>query len=263
MADEHVFVTSPAEKKQWRSLPSQTAHRRDFYRLEIDGVDPNVVEKFLSELESEVSPIFREMIQSEQIPVSTRCYELLMTLMAFSFARIPSQREMLERSFEAMNKQMMRVILETPERWAEFLDAQKVETADSSGEDVSYLKMKEFVERDEYCVKLQGNNYQVKMMFRTAEQICPLLAKRRWGLLMSRSGEFICSDRPALFFDSPEPPNRPPALGFEDTSVAFPVSRNFILIGGHDMVSEMRLLNKKARQKKSWVESGSGSFPSE
>ena len=243
---EHVFVTSPAEKKQWRSLPSQMAHHRDFYRVEIDGVDPNIVERFLSKLEAGASPVFREMIQLEQIPLSARDYELLMTFLAFSFARVPSQREMLERSLEAMNKQILRIVLETPERWAEFLGAQRRETAGSTDEDVSYLKMKDFVDRDEYSVRMEGNNYQVKMMFRTAEIVLPLLARRRWGLLISRSGEFICADRPALFFNSPEPPNHPPALGFEDTSVAFPVSRHVILIGAGDMSNEVRYLNKKS-----------------
>ena len=245
-ADEHLFVTAPAEKKQWRSLPSQTGHQRDFYRVEIDGVDPNTVEKFLAKLEDDASRILRDMIQFEGIPSDRSDYDSLMTFLAFSFARVPSQREMLERSFEAVNKQVMRVLLRTPERWQQFLEAQREKGLDFNIEDANYQRMKDFVDRDEYTVKMEGTTYQVKMMFHSAKIIHSLLLKRRWGLLVSRSGSFICADRPALFCDSPEAPNHPPALGFDDTSVALPLSRNVVLIGASKIANEVRHLNRNS-----------------
>jgi hypothetical protein len=44
--DEHLWVTSPAEKHRWRSLPAETGHQRGFYRIEREGIDPNLVENF-------------------------------------------------------------------------------------------------------------------------------------------------------------------------------------------------------------------------
>jgi hypothetical protein len=153
---------------------------------------------------------------------------------------------MLERSFEAVNKQVMRVLLKTPARWQQFLEARREGGVDFNIEDANYERMKDFVDRDEYSVKMEGTTYQVKMMFHSAEIIHPLLMKRRWGLLVSRSGSFICADRPALFFDSPEVPDHPPALGYDDTSVALPVSRNVVLIGASEIANEVRHLNRNS-----------------
>ena len=53
--DEHLWVTAPLQQKRWKSLPKETGHQRDFYRVEAEGVDPNIAEKVLSGLESDAA----------------------------------------------------------------------------------------------------------------------------------------------------------------------------------------------------------------
>jgi hypothetical protein len=228
--DEHLWVTAPLQKKRWKSLPKETGHQRDFYRVEAEGIDPNVAEKFLSGLESDAAPILQTIIEEQSVPTGDAEREILTWFLAFWLARVPSPRKALDRSIDALNRQAVKLMLETPERWNEFVGRWREEGVLAAEEVVDYASMKNFAESGEYTTRLEPNGFHVKMMVHSAEFIMPLLDQRQWGLLFSASGEFVCADRPALFLDSPTPEHGP-GLGYKDTGLLFPVSRHLMLIG--------------------------------
>jgi len=242
--DEHLWVTAPVQRKRWQSRPKETGHQRDFYRVEAEGIDPNIAEKFLSALESDSAPIFRALIEEERVPGSDAEREILMYFLAFWLARVPSPRKALERSMDALNRQALKLMLETPERWGRFVERWRREGVLAPDEVVDYASMKEFVENGEYTTHLKPNGFHIKMMLHSAQLIRPLLDQRQWGLLFSASGEFVCADRPALYVDSVTPEHLP-GLGYKDTGVLFPVSRHLMLIGSESELGEVIRLNKK------------------
>lgn len=244
-AEEHLWVTAPAERKQWKSLLGEAGHRCDFYRISHEGLDANFVEGFLANLENEIAPMVREMIGSTWLPRAKGERELLLQFLALWFARVPSQREMLERSFEAVTKESVRLLVTSRERWDQFVAARRADGVDFSDKETDYDRMKEFVDRDEYNVTLEGKDFQVKMMLRGAQFVLPLLRNRRWSLLVSRSGEFICADRPTLFFESARTSDQVPGLASKDTSILFPLSRHVLLLGSNESLIEVRYLNRK------------------
>jgi hypothetical protein len=242
--DEHLWVTDPVQRRHWKSLPKETGHQRDFYRVEAEGIDPNIAEKFLSGLESDAAPIFRALIEEQRLPGSDADREILMYFLAFWLARVPSPRRALDRSMDALNRQALKLILETPERWSEFVERWRREGVLAPDDVVDYASMKEFVESGRFTTRLEPNGFHVKMMFHSAEFIRLLLDQRQWGLLFSASGEFICADRPALFVDSATP-EHPPGLGYKHTGLLFPVSRHLMVIGSEFESGVAAPLNKK------------------
>ena len=178
------------------------------------------------------------------MPTSQGGREILMYFLAFWLARVPSPRKALDRSVDALNRQVVKLMLETPERWSEFVERWRREGILTTDDVVDHASMKEFVESGNYTTGLEPNGFHVKIMFHSAEFILPLPDQRQWGLLFSASGEFVCADRPALFLDKAIP-DHPPGLGYKDTGVLFPVSRHLMLVGSEFESGLATPLNKK------------------
>jgi len=74
-------------------------------------------------------------------------------------------------------------------------------------------------------------------MLEGAQAIFPLLLQRRWSVLLSPAGRFVCSDRPVVVvFTRPKPPIWAPGFGLPDTEVTVPISKNVMLVGSWDGV---------------------------
>jgi len=67
--DDSLWVFDKSSAKQWKSTPANSAHQRDYYRVELqDGGDPNAFEKSLAWVEDRVAPAVRRVIASQTVP---------------------------------------------------------------------------------------------------------------------------------------------------------------------------------------------------
>jgi Protein of unknown function (DUF4238) len=97
---EGCGFTDLSRQKQWATRPANAGHIRDFYRLSEPTPDPVVVEKFFSELESQVAPILK-CIDRERRPPNDDELNALLHFMAYQWVRVPRFRpfalEILDR----------------------------------------------------------------------------------------------------------------------------------------------------------------------
>jgi len=61
---DRLWVLDQIQGKQWVSKPSAIAHRRDFYRVEASGIEPDAVERILGALEGKAATVLREIRSS-------------------------------------------------------------------------------------------------------------------------------------------------------------------------------------------------------
>lgn len=152
----------------------------------------------------------------------------LMYFIALLATRVPSTRSIVDNAIDKMNRQLLRVVTATPERWAEIQQGMRKK---GLATDISYERAKELVTSLDF--RFQGTqNWQVHMMFYCAEAIFPSLMARTWSVAFSPAGRFICSDRPVVLqFTKPMPPMYNPGFEVSNTEVILPLSRHIILCG--------------------------------
>src|SRR4051812_12302842 len=65
--DDLLWVYDMERRHRWRARPEQAGTVKDFYRIQVNGVDEFGLEEGLSRVESDLIPHLRECIRSRQI----------------------------------------------------------------------------------------------------------------------------------------------------------------------------------------------------
>ena len=140
-----LTVIDLKEKKEFTTIPRNVGGVRDFNRIEIEGIDPEIVEKIQSEFESEAATALKKLGDTFDFSGKTR--DLILELIGMLAIKTPEMRAHLAKPMIEIGKRMMAINLENRESW----ESQKDEVKNSTGEDIfkniSYEEMKEFFDR--------------------------------------------------------------------------------------------------------------------
>ena len=225
------------EKKIFPTIPRNVGGIRDFNRVDIEGVDPNVVEKSYAEFEGNVATALRNVQESLELEGDNKKY--ILNLIALLAIRSPEQRENTRQFVAQIAEKIMDLSLATKERWESQLAQMKVDGYEVS-DDLSYEDMKEFHKSKKYKIEVVKERH-IEMELFGVETILPSLHGRNWLLIhaTNESGPFITTDQPVnLTWSEPEkiPPfyRNSPGFGLKGTQVYFPLSRNLSLLGEFD-----------------------------
>lgn len=241
-----LSVIDLKNKKEFETIPRNVGGIRDFNRVEIKGVDPEIVEKKQSEFEGKAATALKKL--GETLDFSGENKDLILELIGMLAIKSPEMREHLSKPQIDIAKHMMSMSLETKERWESQVKQMKDDTGEDISEGVTYEEMKEFIERQEFEVTVK-QEHQIHMELIGMQHITELLHMRNWVLLNTKekSGEFITTDNPvSLTWHYPEkvPPLTSPGFGLKDTMVYFPVSKNVALVGEFDRKDEVKEPNE-------------------
>jgi hypothetical protein len=229
--DDFLFVRDRIEEKGWRQRPRELACERDYYRVEVEGVAPDAVEKALGEFETQAADAIRRIREAREL-VAGEDFDTLLNFVAIQAARVPQFREMFERNKIHFTKFHLRMVLGHPEAFAHFAEERRREGRELPP-DMTREKLIEFLEDESrYTVEIP-REASIKNMVEMAEHLLPVLAARRWMLMVSEDEEadFICSDRPVILI--PTRADGPRFLGFGQThtEVLMPLDRRTALVG--------------------------------
>ncbi|MBQ0762303.1 MAG: DUF4238 domain-containing protein [Marinobacter psychrophilus] len=222
------------EKKTFETIPRNVGGIRDFNRIDVEGVDPNLLESQISEFESEAARALKKLNETRDISGDVK--EIILSLIALIAIRSPERREHM-RSFHAdIAERITSLSLENKERWESQVKRIKEENPEFN-DSISYEEVKEFFESKNYSIEV-AREYHIHMEMVQIETILPLLFGRSWVLLTTDAADspFITSDNPVcLNWKEPEkiPPfyRNSPGFGLKGTQVYFPVSKDLALIG--------------------------------
>lgn len=232
-----LTVIDIREKKHFETIPRNVGGSRDFNRIDIEGVDQNVLEKSLADFEGSAATALRKVEEGTLLDGEVRV--LILNLIALLAIRSPERREHWRKFQAQIAEKVMDLSLATKERWESQIRQMK-EAGREVNENVSYEDVKKFHESKAYDIEV-AREHHIHLEFLGIEAILPFLSQRRWLVIKStdETGPLITSDNPVnLTWKEPEkiPPlyRNSPGYGMKDTQVYVPLSKSTALIGEFD-----------------------------
>jgi len=233
--DGLLWVLDKKELKQWRDIPRKVGYQKDFYRIEIPGIKPNLMEEILKSYENQAAPVVKKIIDTETLPTDNDLI-ILITMVALMAFRTPHFREIYEKPLKRMGKIISKMMLSNENQWKEIQEGMK-KNGYAVGKEIDYEKMKNFVESNNYEIEVNkdfSREFHIQILLKIVEEILPSLMFRKWslGVTKNKSYEFVCSDSPvSLIWSKPVPGYGAPGFEMENTKVIVPLAKNIVLLG--------------------------------
>lgn len=229
--DDQLWVIDRKRGKHWRQRPREMACERDYYRVDIDGVQPDAVEQALANLEQEASGAMTAIRDSRRLEGPE--YETLLNFIAIQATRVPQFRENYVANKVFLEKRRLRSVLSDTAKFDRFLE-DLAKNGATLPKHVTRESMLEFLEDDSRCEIRIPREAAIKNMLEMAEHLVAILARRNWTLFFSQGADFVCTDRPVVLI--PTTPDSLPRVGFGQrfTEVLFPMFRRLAVVGHFD-----------------------------
>ena len=211
------------------------AQRRDFNRIEIDGVDPNIIEKSLSHFEGKASCALRLIKEGSVFDSDVKDY--ILNLMALLIVRSPQMRSNQSNFYAKSAMMIMDLVLTDESRWNEHMNKFP------ENERISYAKAKKFFESEKYSITTNVETL-IHNEFKMLDSVLRCLYARDWRMItcVEDSQIFLTSDNPVtISWDCPEKIpliyRSSPGYGMKNTAVYFPLTSRHYLVGRFDSES--------------------------
>lgn len=232
--EDRLWVVDQKTGAQFRSAISNLACQRDFYRVNVKGCDPNVLEEAFSVLESEVAGVLAAIDKSARLPKGNDL-NILMNFVALMAVRVPSVRRQVSELSSEVAKLILKIGLASKERYEAIRGAMRKDGADLPA-DLPYEELRDFVYDESNYTIVAPNELFIQALLAGLEVLLPALHHRKWSLIIAqdKAGEFICSDSPvALVWMPPRPLPEfyGPGFGLPNTEVTIPLGRRIVLSG--------------------------------
>ena len=230
-----VFTVDRTTGKSFTTQVRNVAAKRDFNRIEAEGVDPNVLEDAFAEFEGEAVAALRRVSDSRSFSEEADRL-LVLNLIALLAGRNPRWRGRLDGFLSDIFQSMAEIMVSKQERWeaigAQVREAEGKDAADETGP--GYEEMRDFIKSGKYKISAD-QNYLIGLENDSTDIILRTLASRKWVLWTTTesAGNFITSDHPVCLIDVS---GRKPGFygigyGMTETAVLFPISRSAFLVG--------------------------------
>ncbi len=229
---EKIYVLDSIKKEVRKTNIKNIGKKRDFYRINIPSLAPDIIEKELSKIESELKKSISSLQEKNNF-VGEDKQNILM--IGIFIARNPGMREARRDFEERTAKNMLSLSFRTREQWDRY-----VKDMQEKGEDLAslgtYEEMKEFIENEDYRMRLP-NERHIGEEFKLVKILFNLLIQRKWVLYKTDDLiPFITAESPvSLIWDEPEKMGEiSPGFGMPKTTIIFPLTKNFALKGSFE-----------------------------
>lgn len=225
-----VFVFDQSTRKSFRTLVRNIGARRNFFRIEAEGFDPNHVEDGMAEIEGEIAPRLAEVIETKSFP-SDDHFTSVMLLMGNVAVRNPRFRAMLEDLHIKIASGMMRMSLHDKDRYEDSIHQAREDGVPICG-DLRYEDMKAFIDSGNYKIAID-QTYLIGLELDAVPTVVQQLARRSWAFASAPAGSTFttCDDPVVLAWADGKDRPYSPGFGLEGTIAMFPISPELALIG--------------------------------
>jgi len=230
---DRLFVVDRPSRKTFRTAPKNVAAERDFNRVDVQGMDPNAVEKALADFEGKVAPAF-ERVKAAKSLANKDDRDAVMNLICALAIRNPRQRAAINDFIGELEQRVVEVGLETKERWESQVAQMKAAGIWDDSSNVSYESMKKFIEERRYKIEV-AKEYNVLVEIEQHDRLLQHLGNWKWQVLEANkgSGGFVTSDVPVCitWSDGQDHGVFSPGFGVPGTEVIVPISTKLALRG--------------------------------
>jgi hypothetical protein len=230
-AKDQLFVIDRPTKKPFRTAPGNVAKIRQFNRVEVEGMDPNAIEKALSEFEGEVAPAL-ERIKAEKSLAVEADRSLLVNFMAAIALRNPRRRRDLGKIISIAKRKDFANSFGTREKFGATVGEMKAKGAWNEKAALTFEELGEIVKDEDFLASKE------EIMIAEIDHhdgLTEQLWNRRWQMLIAAddSGGFVTTDDPVClrWSDGSKHGGMSPGFAMEQTEVIFPLSTKLALRG--------------------------------
>ena len=219
-------------QKTFRTTPRKVAAKRDFNRIDVDGLLPDAVERALGEFEGKAISIIRQLQKHGGSMTNDELSDIV-TLMTLLVARNPRRR----RGMNAARRHGVRVIADmlTSNRliYESHLERAKRDGFVSKDAHVPFEKVAKFVREDRYTVEISTTENLRQEFGVLFNDIFDTLASRSWSLVMADADahDFITCDHPVAVVFKDNGRRGPIGYDLPGTEVSFPLGPRHAVIG--------------------------------
>jgi hypothetical protein len=169
---------------------------------------------------SAAAPVVAEVIRNRCVPQDGESRADLLFFLSLLATRVPAAREAVDRAIDTFNKALLKAPLQSRERWEQLEIAAEQEGIIKADTKLSYDRAIEMLDQNVFTFKA-SRSFQLAAMLEGAQTIYPYFVERRWSVLVSPAGRFLCSDRPVVVvFTRPKPLIMSPGFGLPDTEIS-------------------------------------------
>lgn len=224
------YVFDKKIRKTFRTSPRNVAAVRDYNRIELPCVDPNIIETGLAEFENLAVRVLRSLSVTHILPTGED-YSVLVNFLALLAARNPRYRRMLSDYYEVVIQKWLDYLLSKKKTWDRGIQELRKKGFDISN-NVTFESMSAFVKDNNFAVNIP-NVYKLKNEFSAFESILPCLHHRTWSVLVPKDTGvfFIASDHPLILSWTNPGIQFPLGFGLKKTEVLVPISKRCALVG--------------------------------
>jgi hypothetical protein len=233
-----VFTFDNKTKKSFTTLVRNVASRRYFNRIDVDGVDPNIVENMNSKVESEMANDLSDVIKEKRFPTE-RHFENLINLMASVSVRNPRLRNNISEFHEGILQKMMNLIVSSEGSWKNVINNVRTEGIPIN-EDITFEDIKNFVESKDYNIIIK-QNYLIGLELQMVDPVFKTMINRNWCFVESSDDNaFITSDDPVVlsWSDDKDRGFYSPGHGLSETMVFFSLSPKLAIMGTFEEIPD-------------------------
>lgn len=236
-----VEVIDLEKLTQFRTLVRNVGAQRDFNRLEIEGIDPNALEKGYGHLESSAAAAIKRVGESQTFEGEDKM--IILNLMALLIIRNPRMRDNWSDFMSRIYKMTGDVMVSKKEIW-ESTKRQMEEAGQPVREGVTYEQMRDFIKGGQYDI-VTNRLVHIRLELETLEKVIHILFERKWrlSLLSDTVMDLVTCDHPVCLISTiKRPEGLMGALGYglRDTAVVFPLTRRMALWGTFEGDEEVR-----------------------
>jgi hypothetical protein len=230
-----IFCIDLEDRRSFTPKVRNVAGQRDFNRVNLEGVDPNILEKGFAQFEGDAVAAIRRIEQAGSF-ADRDDRVLVLNLMALLAGRNPRQRSNISEFMGRISEAIMQVTLHSEERWKSAMRSAGIDTGGTT-----YEQMKDFVDNRRYTTKV-NQNFIIGLEHQTmVSTILRCLIARNWHLAHSSDGHFITTDHPVCLINAVDRGSGPlsgPGFGMADTAVLFPLNRHQLVVGTFESIGD-------------------------
>jgi Protein of unknown function (DUF4238) len=225
--DGQLFVTDLKRQKQWSTTPPNVGHRRDFYRVSNEQMEPVAFEKVFSRIEDFIAPTLRTLFECPQVPTPEQLGKLLY-FAATQYVRVPAFRPTLLKISDTIHRSFIAKALKSKESWEAFLDDAGI-PIDAPGADYDgMLKYQnDVINTGKYSLSADSEFFLLRGFDAVEQPILPRLRERFWTAIVNGGGTFIGSDNPVMMDGAKDQ-----LVGFKSADAIIIVVNRFLMLCG-------------------------------
>ena len=228
---EFLQVFDLKEKKHFETTPDRVAVIRDFNRLNVENIEPDILEKIISKLETKAAKVIREINQTLTIPKGEDL-EILFNLIALFACRNPIQRDMINTYISEISNRMLDKVYDSKEHWEAFNNEIR-KNGGNIDSNADFAEFKKIVTSKKLNFEA-SKNFMFNLDMASMDAILSTLHHRKWTLISNsyQLNPFISSDKPIILrWDNNFRTHYPPGFAMPNTELLFPLSKSLILLG--------------------------------